>query len=152
MQNIVCGYDTHQQNHTADFCVEVQLTSLDDNIARQYVIQYHVFDEVVAIVLFIIVLLDIEQGDCQDVGILCSSIIHALNEHGILRLCTGAERLIGIAVTDENIVYIAEIQRNELVGRSHLGEIAAGDDGCGIIYHTNRCVDGIPHLVNQSLK
>ena len=125
----------------------MQLTSLDDNIARQYVIQYHVF----AIVLFIIVLFDIEQGDRQDVGILCSSVIHALNEHGILRLCTGAERLIGITVTDENIVYIAEIQRNELVGRSHLGEIAAGDDG-GIIYHTNRCVDGIPHLVNQSLK
>ena len=49
-------------------------------------------------------------------------------------------------------MYITEVEGNELIGRSHLCQVAASDDGRGVIDNANGCVNGIPHLVNQSLK
>ena len=151
-RNVICRYNAYQQHYAADFRVEVQFTCLNDDVPQQYVVQYYILDEVVAIVLFIVVLLDIEQGNCQNIGILRSSVVHALYKDRILRLCTRTKRLIGITVADKNIMYITEVEGNELIGRSHLCQVAASDDGRGVIDNANGCVNGIPHLVNQSLK
>ena len=130
----------------------MQLPCLDHNISRQHIVQHHVLDEVVPVVLFVVILLDVGKGDCHDACILGSVFVHALHEYGVIRRHPGAKGLVGVAVPDEDLVGVAQIQRNKLICGADLRQVAAGDDGCSIIHNANHSVNGIAHLVNQPLK
>ena len=151
-RNIVGGYNPNQQDNPADFRIKMQFSCLDDNIARQDVVQNHILDEVVAVIFFIIILLDVKQCNRQNVGILCSCIIYALYEYRIFRLIRRAERLICISVPDKNIMDITQIQRNEFIGGADFRQIAASNNGCTIIHNADSRINGIPHLMDKPLK
>jgi len=147
-RDIVCGDDPDEENSAAYLGIEVKLTGFDNDIAGENVIEDYVLDEVVAVILFIIVLLDVGKSDSEDACVLSSSIVNALYKSSVIGLNTRAERLVCEAVADEDIVRIREIERNELVCCAYAGEIAAGDDSSCLVNYTDSSVDRITHLMN----
>ena len=99
----------------------MQLPGFDINIAGENVVQHHVLHKVIAVVLFVVILLNGGQGDGQKLGILGSAFVGSFYKHGVIRLDVGTERLIGIAVPDKGVVGITQIQGDELVGQPHFG-------------------------------
>ena len=130
----------------------MHLPGLDIDITGQDVIQDHILDEVVAVVLFIIILLDAGQCHCQDPAVPGGHLVRALHKDCEFRLGLGAERLVGISVPNKLILVFAHIQHEILTGFANAGEIAAGNHRCGIIHNADHTVDGIPHLVDDALK
>ena len=146
--DIVCGDDPDEENCTAYLSVEVELTRLDDDIAGENVVEDNVLDEVVAVVLLIVILLDVGESDSENACVLCSGIVNALDEGSVVGLYAGAEGFIGEAVADKDIVGIREIERNELISRAYAGEVAAGDNCSCFVNYTDSSVDRITHLMN----
>ena len=150
--DVICGNDADEENDAADLCIEVQLACLDDDITGEHVIQHNVLDEVVAVVLLVIILLDVGECDGKDARIFGGCFIRALYEYRIIGLLVSTERLIGVTVADEDVMCIAEIQRYKFVCGADLGEVAAGDDCCVLVHDADGSVHGIAHLVYQSLE
>ena len=150
--DVVCRNDADEQDNAADLCIEVQLACLDDDIAGEHIVQHNVLDEVVAVVLLVVILLDVGKCDGKDARIFGGCFIRSLYEYRIIGLLVSAERLVGITVADEDVMCIAEIQRYKFICGADLGEVAAGDDCCVLVHDADGSVHGIAHLVYQSLE
>ena len=105
-RDVVGRHDADEQHHPGDVGVEVQLPRLDIDVTGQDVVQNHVFDEVVAVVLLIIILLDAGKRNCQDVAEFHGHLIRAFYKHRILRLGLGAEGLVGEPVPHKGVVVV----------------------------------------------
>ena len=130
----------------------MQFLCLGKDIAGQDVVEHNVFNKIVAVIFFIIVLLDTGQGNCKDLCIPCSHLVTALDKNGIIRLDMRAKRLIGIAIADKHIVRLAKIDRIIISGRTDLGKFAAGNNRRIFINYTDHPVDRITHLVDNTLE
>ena len=112
----IVGRDyAYEENNSVYIRVEVQLTGLYADIARKHVIEDYVLDEVVAVILLIIVLLYARKGDSENGSVLACHFVGAFDKYGVVRLYMNAEGLVGIAVADEDIVRIAELDREEVI-------------------------------------
>ena len=150
--DIVGRDDTDEQDDAVDVGVKVQFARLDIDIARQNVFQNDVFDEVVAVILFVVVLLDAGEGDGQNVAELGCDLVGSLHKDRVIRLGPGAERLVGVAVADKNIGVLVEVQHQIFVGFADSGQVAAGDGNRVAVHYADDTVDGVPHLMNDPLK
>ena len=130
----------------------MQLPGFDINVPGEDVVQHHVLHKVIAVVLFVVILLNGGQGDGQKLGILGSAFVGPFHKHGVVRFDVGAKGLIGIAVPDKGVVGITQIQGDELIGQPHFGQVTARNDGSRLIHNADDPIDDIPHLVNDSLK
>ena len=130
----------------------MELPGLDIDVPGEDVVQDDILDEVVAVVLFVVVLLDAGQRHRKDAAVAGGHLVRALDEYGELRLGLRAERLVGVAVPDEDVLVFAHIQQQELAGLPDARQVAAGDDGGGIVHHADHPVDRIPHLMDDALE
>ena len=130
----------------------MQLSGFNVNVAGQDVVQHNAFNEVVAVVLFIVVLLDAGKGNGEDGSVAGSHLVGAFHENGVIRLDVGPEGFVGVAVPDENVVGVAKIRRIVVTAGPDLRQIAAGDDGRRFIDHADHTVDGVPHLMDNALE
>jgi len=151
-RNIVGGDDPDEQGYTGGIAAEMELSCLDMDISWEDVIEDNVFNEVVAVILLVVILLDARQSDSEDARIFRGDFVSPLNEHCIVRLHKSSEGLIGIAVAHKDIMRIAQIEGNELIGRPDLRQLRAGDDSSSLVNDAYRAVNGISHLVNYALK
>ena len=151
-RDVVGGNDPHQQYHTVDIGVKVQLARLDINIAWQDVFQNDIFDEVVAVIFFIVVLLDACKGNSKNVAEFCRCFIGALYKYCVVRLCAGTERFVGVTIAHKDIGILVEIQHQILVGLADSCQVTARNSDRIAVYNTDDPIDRLPHLMNDSLK
>ena len=112
----------------------------------------NILDEIAAVILFIVVLLDAGERDAEHPAHLGGQIIGAGNEHRVFGFHLGAKGLVGDAIADKQFVIFAQFRRQKIVRLANLGQIAAGNDGRAFIDHANHTVNGIAHLINQALE
>ena len=146
-----CG-DSDKQNGAAYVCIEAQLASLEINIAGENIIKNNVLDEVAAVVLLVIILLDGGEGNSQNVGIAGGKLICTLNENCIFGMGMTAEGLIGIACGCKAFGIGNLLGKNALANLTAAGKVTAGDGNTRIVNNTDGAVDGIAHLMNYSLE
>ena len=146
-RNVIRRNNPDQEYDAADLSIEMQLTRFDNNITGEYIVKDNIFDEIVAVIFLIIILLDAGHCDSKNIRIFRSVFIGALNEHGVIGCSADAERLIGVAVADEDVMRITQIQRHKLIGRADLGQVAARNNGCVLIHNADGGIHGIAHLV-----
>ena len=84
--DVVGGNDPDQQSYPVDVDVEMQLPGLDVDVAGQDIVQNYIFNEVIAVIFLIVVLLDAGEGDGQNRRIAGGHIIGALDKDSIVRL------------------------------------------------------------------
>ena len=130
----------------------MQLARLYVNIAGQYVIENNVFDEVVSVIFFIVVLLYRSKGDSKYARVLCRNFVSTFYKYSVIGLHMRAERLVCIAVANENIMRIAEVERYEFVRSAHLSKLGAGNDRSGLVDNSDSAVDSFTHLMYHVLK
>ena len=157
LDNVVGGYvvggdDADEEHHPAYVRVEVKLSRLQADVAREHVVQDYVLDEVVAVVLFVVVLLDARERYGDDARILPCRLVRALDEYRVVRLDMDTERLIGVAVADKHLVGVAKLDGEKFVSAAHSCEIAACDDGAVFVNNADNAVYCVLHLVDDALK
>ena len=150
--NIVAGNDIDKENDAAYIGVEMKLTGLNADIAGEYVIENDILDEIVAVVLFIVILLDAGKGDSEYGRVLACDFICTFNENRIVGLYVNAEGLICISVADKDIVGFTQLDSEEVVAGAYSGKLAAGYDCCVFVNNADNSADGITHLMNYALK
>ena len=106
---VVGGYYVDKENNTVYICVEVQLPRLYAYISGEDVIKDYILYKVVSVVLFVVVLLDAGKGNCENGGIFACDFVCTLYKNSIVGLYMYSEGLIGIAVTDKNVVGLSEL-------------------------------------------
>ena len=74
------------------------------NVARQHVVKHYVLDEIVSVVFFVIILLYAGKSNGKYACILCCHLVCSLNENSIVRFHMSTEWLIGITVSNKNVV------------------------------------------------
>ena len=84
--DVVGGNDPDQQSYPVDVDVEMQLPGLDVDSAGQDIVQNYIFNEVIAVIFLIVVLLDAGEGDGQNRRVAGGHIIGALDKDSIVRL------------------------------------------------------------------
>ena len=144
--------DADKEYYAVDVGIEMQLAGLDRDIAREDVVEDDVLYEVVAVVFLVIVLLYARKGDSEDRRVLARHFVGALNEYRVIRLNVYTERLVGVTVADEDIVRVAELDREEIIRGADLRQLAARDNSRVLIDNADNSADGISHLVNYSLE
>lgn len=82
----------------------MQLSSFNMNVARQHVVKHYVLDEIVSVVFFVIILLYAGKSNGKYACILCCHLVCSLNENSIVRFHMSTEWLIGITVSNKNVV------------------------------------------------
>ena len=85
------------------------------DIAGEDIIQHDVFNKVVAVVLFVVELLQVGKSYAQKGDVLISSFVGALNKSVIFVFRLGTKGHIGIAVPNKIVICLVEVQGNELV-------------------------------------
>ena len=130
----------------------MQLSGLDKDISREDIIQNDIFDKIAAVIFFVVILLDILQGDGEHPADFGRQVIGAGDKNGVLRPHFGAKGLIGDPIPDKQVVVLPQVDSQEIIGLPDLGQIAASDNGGIFVHHANGTVDGIPHLVYKPLE
>ena len=125
---------------------------LDIDVAGQDVVEDYILDEVVAVILLVIILLDAGQCHSQNAAVPGSHFVRALHKDRKLRLGLGTERLVGISIPHKQILIFPHVQHEIFTGLPDASEIAAGDNGSSIVHNADHTVDGIPHLVDNALE
>ena len=64
----------------------MKFSCLDNDVSGENIVEDNVLDEVVSVIFFVIVLLDVGECDSKYACVLCSSIVNALNKDRIIRL------------------------------------------------------------------
>ena len=129
----------------------MQLAGLGVDIAGQDVIQHHVLDEVGLVELLVVVLLDALQADGEQAGKLSGSLVGAFHIHGVIVVLVGAELMVAAAVLDEAVAGQALGHKAVPHLADHV-QIGTGNHGAGLIHHTDHPIDGVLHLVDNTLK
>ena len=122
------------------------------DVPGQDVIQDDVFDKVAPVVLLVVVLLDAVEGHGQDFDIFLGLRVLAGHKHGVLRAGTAAEGLEAVFIRLEHVYRSHLLWRDFLADLPNLPQLAAGDDYGGLIHNADGTVDGITHLVDDTLK
>ena len=107
---------------------------------------------VMIFVFFVIILFDAGEGNRQNIAEFCSKLIGTFHKYCVVRFCAGAERFVGVAVTNEDICIFAEVQNQIFVGFTNTGQVAAGNDNGRAVNNADSAVDGVSHLVYDTLK
>ena len=144
--------DADEQDDAGGVGVEPELSRLDVDVTGQDVVQDDVLHEVAAVVFLVVELLDAAEGNGQDAGILLGEFIFPVDKDGVLMTHSGVEGQVGRTVEDDGIVRIENIGNQGLVLLPDALEFAAGDNGAGLIDDTDGAVDGVSHLVNDTLE
>ena len=63
-----------------------------------------------------------------------------------------AEGLVCIAVTNEHLVGVAKLDREEVIAAAHSCKVAAGDDSAVFVDNADNSVYGVLHLMNNTLE
>ena len=151
-RDVRSGGNPDEEDNPVDIVVEAQLPGFQIDIAGQDIVQNDIFDKIAPVVLFIIILLDAGQGHRQQRRELGRLVIRALHKQDVLGAGTGTERLIRIAALDEQVLRGKGLGRHSIGHLADPPEIAAGDDGQRFINDTNGAVNGLPHLMDNTLK
>ena len=130
----------------------MQFFRLHENITRKDIIQNDVLDKIIPVIFFIIILLDGQQGNGQNATEFCGQLIGSFYKNRIIRLDSGAERLIGISVLDKNFIPIYRIQGDIVIVPANFGQVAAGNYHSRVVNDTDNPINGIPHLMYYTLK
>ena len=118
----------------------MQLARLEADIAGQDVVKDYILYEVVAVVFFVVVLLDAGQGDRDNARVLACGLVGAFHEYGVVRLYMYAEGLVSISVAYE---YFAA---------PYPCEIAARDYSTVLVDNADNAVNCVLHLMDNALK
>ena len=89
--------------HARDLGIEVQLLGLDINIARQYIVEYDVLDEIGLVVFFIVQGFYARERYCEHSDNALRLIVGALDEHYVFNARVRADRTVGISVECHHI-------------------------------------------------
>ena len=106
--DIVGGHYPYQEYHPCDARVEVKLSCLELDISRKNVVQNNILDKVVSVILFVVELLQVGQGDAEHGCIFVGCVIGALRKDEVFAL--GLAKTKGhvcVAVADKAIVGVA---------------------------------------------
>ena len=150
--NVVGGNYADEEHDSADIGVEVQLACLEADFAREHVVQDYVLDEVVAVVLLVVVLLDTGERYRDNAGVLSGRLVGALHEYRIVRLNMDTKRLVGVSVADKHLVGVAQFNGEEIIPSAYSCEIAASDDGAVFVDYADNAVNCVLHLVDDTLE
>ena len=150
--DVVLLGNLHQHAHPADVRIEMELVALEIDVTGQDVIQDDVFDKVAPVVLLVVILLDAVEGHGQDFDIFLGLRVLAGHKHGVLRAGTAAEGLEAVFIRLEHVYRSHLLWRDFLADLPNLPQLAAGDDYGGLIHNADGTVDGITHLVDDTLK
>ena len=130
----------------------MQLARLDIDIPRQNIVEDDVLNEIVAVIFFVVILLDRRKRDRKQVAVLGGRFVNAFDKYGKLRFHFAAKRLIRIAVADKYLVRVAGVKREKVASLADFGQIAARNDRCAVVHNADHTVDTIAHLMNDPLK
>lgn len=130
----------------------MQLSGLYSYIARQNVIQNDIFDKIVSVVFFVIVLLYAGKGDGNHRGVLGRRFVGSLHKYHIIGSHMNTEGFIGVAVLGIRVVSLVQLNREKLVGSAYFGKIAARHYGSVLVDHPDNAVDSVLHLMYHTLK
>ena len=147
---LVRHFDEHAD--AADIRVEAQLAALQINVAGQDVIEDNVFDEIAAVILFIVILLDAVQRNSQKADIFCGFRVVAGDEHCVFRARAAAEGFICVVAGNKCSLRCNVFRRYGFRYFADLAELAARDNHGGLVDDADRAVNGITHLMNDALK
>lgn len=150
--DVVGGDNADEEHDSADIGVEVQLARLEADIAGQDIVKDYILYEVVAVVLFVVVLLDAGQGDRDNARVLACGFVGAFHEYGVVRLYVYAEGLVSISVAYEYFVGIAKLYGEEVVAAPYPCEIAARDYSTVLVDNADNAVNCVLHLMDNALK
>src|SRR5699024_4495894 len=142
----------HDEHHAGHVGGKVQLPGLGVNIAGQDVVQHHILDEIGFVELFVVVLLDALQADGQHGGKLAGRLVHALYEHRIIVVLGVGKLLIAVTAPGKAVLTGHALGHKVLLHLADQIQLRAGDDGAGLVHHTDHTVDRVLHLVDHALK
>ena len=101
---------------------------------------------------FSLVLLDALQADGQHGGKLAGRLVHALYEHRIIVVLGVGKLLIAVTAPGKAVLTGHALGHKVLLHLADQIQLRAGDDGAGLIHHTDHTVDRVLHLVDHALK
>ena len=144
--------DADEEHDTGGVGVEPEFSRLDVNVSRQDVVEDDILHKVAAVILLVVELLDAAEGDRQDAGILLCQLVFTVDEDGVLMTQSRVEGQVGRPIEDDGVVGIENIGNQGLVLLPDALEFAAGDDGAGLVDDADGAVDGVSHLVDDTLE
>ena len=74
----------------------MKLSCLQIDISGENVVENDVFDEVRAVVLLVVILLDARKGNAEQLSVLLSVLVGTLNKNSIVVLGAAAKGFVGI--------------------------------------------------------
>ena len=146
------GGDLDEHDHAADVAVEAQFTRLQIDVAGQDVVEDDVLDEVAAVILLIIILLDGRQRNRQELRVLLRDLIASLYKYGILGSGGRTERLVCMSVDDKRYGSRKGVGSDAFIDLADTTQLRARDDNRSLVHNSDGSVDGVLHLMNNSLK
>ena len=129
----------------------MQLTRLQIDVAREDIVQNQVLDEIIAVILLVIILLDDNERAGENGGVLRSLVVCTLDKNRRLGSGVRTEGTVAVAVVDKALALTDLLYGDVGGGLADLAEIAAGKDGAGRLDNAYGSVDGISHLMNDCL-
>ncbi len=151
-QNIGAGIELDEKDYANLIGVEVQLLGLDVDVTRKNVVEDDVLYERALVILLVIKILDIGKCNGEDGRHLLSQLVLAFDENDILPLGARTDRPVGVAAGGDCLCGVSELIANTLSELTYFDKLTAGDDNTVVINDSDYTVDGIPHLMDDSLE
>ena len=130
----------------------MELVALQVDVAGKDVVQDHVLDEIAPVVLFVVILLDAAQGNRQDLDKLLGFGVLARHKDGVFRTGTAAKGTEAVLLVLEHLGGDHILRAEALADLADLAQLAAGNDHRGLVPPRRWSVDGVPHLMDDTLK
>ena len=130
----------------------MKLLRLDVDIAREDIVKDDVLDERPLVVLLVIKILYVIEGDREDHGDLLCHLVLALDEDDVLRFCAVADLAVGISSGGDGVRSIRDLVADTLAGLTDADKLAARDDDPVLIDDSDDAIHRVLHLVDNSLK
>ena len=151
-RDVPARYHPDDEHHPGHIGGKVQLPRLGIDVAGQDVVQHHVLDKIGFVELFVVVLLDALQADRQHGGKLGGGLVRALYKHGVIVVLGAGKLLVTVTAPGKAVLTGHALGHKVLLHLADQIQLRAGDDGAGLIHHTDHTVDRVLHLVDHALK
>ena len=135
-----------------DLAVQMQLLSLEINIARKDVVQNDIFNEIRLVVLFVVQSLYAGEGNGEQPGDMLGVVPGPFDEDDIFRLPVRTERLVGTTVVHDCARGIRSRLEYGPVGLADAGQLTACDDYALVVDYADGAVKLFFHLIDKALQ
>ncbi len=135
-----------------DLAVQMQLLSLEINIARKDVVQNDIFNEIRLVVLFVVQSLYAGEGNGEQPGDMLGVVPGPFDEDDIFRLPVRTERLVGTTVVHDCARGIRSRLEYGPVGLADAGQLTACDDYALVVDYADGAVKLFFHLIDKALE